>query len=414
MNTLRIAILNVILVWLIGCGAGKPPINQTTNDIRFINIGTIKTLESEILGEEREIWVHVPESAKESERLNKIYPVLYLLDGNSHFHSVTGLISQFSQTSGYTEFPEMIVVGVLNTDRTRDLTPTNVNGTSGGNSKFNRFLEYELIPYVENNFPASKYRTLAGHSFGGLAVINTMLNNPELFTNFVSIDPSLWWDNQYLLSELPGVTSNSDFSNKSLYLAAANTMRGQSTFEEARNENSRGTATLRAILLFADLLSLEINSQLNFQWKYYEDHSHGSVPLVALYDSIEYLFSWYSYLDLTNFYITDRSTSASELLEMLVEHFDVISSHFGYLVLPPEEYVESRGRAFLSNERYDPAFAFFNLNLENYPNSAGAHVAMGDYYSAVENIDNAVLYFQRALEIEASDSVFQKIAILRR
>lgn len=54
-----------------------------------IYIGTRHTLFSEILNEERKYWIYVPET-KAGEK-GKAYPVLYLLDGDSFFHSVVGL-----------------------------------------------------------------------------------------------------------------------------------------------------------------------------------------------------------------------------------------------------------------------------------------------------------------------------------
>ena len=54
-----------------------------------IYIGTRHTLFSEILNEERKYWIYVPET-KAGEK-GKAYPVLYLLDGDSFFHSVVVL-----------------------------------------------------------------------------------------------------------------------------------------------------------------------------------------------------------------------------------------------------------------------------------------------------------------------------------
>ena len=86
-----------------------------------IYIGTRHTLFSEILNEERKYWIYVPET-KAGEK-GKAYPVLYLLDGDSFFHSVVGF-TRFFSSSKTSNLPPCIVVAVLNTDRTRDFTPT--------------------------------------------------------------------------------------------------------------------------------------------------------------------------------------------------------------------------------------------------------------------------------------------------
>ena len=61
---------------------------QQTNPVV---IGTIDTLYSQILHEQRTIWIHVPESARSTIQAKKKYPVVYLLDGDKNFTSVVFL-----------------------------------------------------------------------------------------------------------------------------------------------------------------------------------------------------------------------------------------------------------------------------------------------------------------------------------
>src|SRR5690606_4432652 len=74
-------------------------------------------IESTILGESREIWISTPLSYN---RGSDSYPVIYLLDGEDHFYHTTGTAGYLA---GSGRIPEVIVVGVRNTDRTRDYTP---------------------------------------------------------------------------------------------------------------------------------------------------------------------------------------------------------------------------------------------------------------------------------------------------
>ena len=71
----------------------------------------------------------------------------------------------------------MIVVGVVNRDRTRDLYATRADfrhgdrvipfPTSGNADRFLEFVAKELIPWTEKTNPTSQLRVLAGHSAGG-------------------------------------------------------------------------------------------------------------------------------------------------------------------------------------------------------------------------------------------------------
>jgi len=162
-----------------------------------IEFGKWVSIYSELLEEERTLMVYVPEGPKESK-----YPVVYLLDGDGHYYSVAGMIRQLSTTNGNTVLPKMIVVAMPNTKRTRDLTPRKGDpshpdtdsamvATSGGGKKFMAFMEKELIPYVEANYPTLPYRTFIGHSLGGLLVMHAWLYHTQLFNAYIAIDPSM-------------------------------------------------------------------------------------------------------------------------------------------------------------------------------------------------------------------------------
>src|SRR5215210_6315441 len=156
-------------------------------------------VKSQVLGEERTVLVRVPAGyARGSER----FPVLYMTDGDAHIQHTSATVSFLARNA---RMPEMIVVGVTNTDRTRDLTPTRVEQlpgnpnarfpTSGGADKFLKFIETELIPLVESKYRTQPYRALAGHSLGGLFAVHTLVTKPDLFNSYVAVSPSLQWDN---------------------------------------------------------------------------------------------------------------------------------------------------------------------------------------------------------------------------
>src|SRR5688572_23876625 len=199
-----------------------------------IELGTIDNIRSKTLNEDRKIWIYVPNSGQQDIYAKARYPVVYLLDGDAHFYSVVGMIQQLSSVNGNTLCPEMIVVGITNTDRMRDLTPTHIAAdpmlkdsnsykTSGGGEKFISFLETELIPYIDSAYPTLPYRTFIGHSLGGLTVMNALMNHSKLFNSYIAIDPSMWWDKGNLLNQVTSKLSAEKQSGKSLFLGIANT-----------------------------------------------------------------------------------------------------------------------------------------------------------------------------------------------
>jgi predicted alpha/beta superfamily hydrolase len=122
----------------------------------------------------------------------------------------------------------MIVVGVPNTERRRDLTgPTRVASDSaiaprvGGSHAFRTFLEDELIPQVDARYRTSGERAIVGESLAGLFVVETFLTDPGLFDHYIALDPSLWWNGGALLDSAAVLLKTFDSAPRTLYLASS-------------------------------------------------------------------------------------------------------------------------------------------------------------------------------------------------
>lgn len=374
--------------------------SQTNNNII---IGKIDTVRSKILNETRRVWVYVPASANNKMYTQQVYPVVYLLDGPSHFHSLTGLIQQLSFVSGNTVLPEMIVVGIQNTDRTRDLTPTHSTKspfgqspeslkTSGGAANFLSFLEKELIPYVDSTYPVAPYKTLVGHSFGGLFTMHTLLHKPELFNAYIALDPSLWWDDQALAKKAIAALQQQTFPAKPFYLAIANVLNTRNDIKKIEKDTSIFGIGMRTAFQFAKTMDRFKKANQPWHWKYYTDDSHGSVPLIAQYDALRTIFKGHQ----LPFPANPDDVEAG----IFKDHYKKISMLMGYKVLPPEMKVNRMGYAFLELSKYDKAFEFFRLNIENYPASFMAYDSMGDYYVARGEKEKAIEQFRKALALK--------------
>lgn len=263
---------------------------EASND--SISIGNIETIHSKILDEKRTVWVHVPEHEDDD---TTRYPVLYLMDGAAHFKSVVGLMHQLSSVNGNSTCPKMIIVAILNTDRFRDLSPTKLEGNkresdpkTGGGEAFTRFIAGELIPFIDDNYPTTRRRTLVGHSLGGLMVINTMIKHGELFDKYLAIDPSLWWNDMRSLAEYEEAVTKKDFRGRSLFIGIANTIRTDTL--TALKDTADATDHYRAIHHFVSTLRQTRTNGLDWQAKYYPNETHGSVPLISEYDAFNFLY----------------------------------------------------------------------------------------------------------------------------
>lgn len=382
----------------------------------LLKIGRMDSLYSETLGETRHYWVHLPNNYDYTE--DRDYPVVFILDGSLH---LTSYVNYEIYHIG--ELPEMIVVGISNRqNRTRDLTPTNIDGESttpawvsgsGGGEDFSSFLVDELIPHIEKQFPTSSYRTLIGHSFGGLFAVNMMINHPGHFKNYIAMDPSLWWDNELPLSQLKEMDTKA-LSETKLFISIANNTADMSvdmSLEDIKNDTTSFTESMRANINFIETFeSLEKN---NIAWKYYNREHHASVPLFSMIDGMDYLFDWYAYdgadLDL----IRNPNSDAVKTIEAIKRHYEVLSENFGYTMLPEEDMINNAGYMFL-DAAPAKAYQFFKLNIENYPESANVYDSMADYYLAQKDVDSAITNLEKAFEVSGNVQYTERIRALKK
>ncbi len=253
--------------------------SQQQSDIKkktSFSIGEIIELHSEILNEDRIINIYLPTSYS----LNSIktYPVIYLLDGSADedFIHVSGIV-QFGSFSWINMIPESIVVGISNVDRKRDFTfPTNnikdkeEYPTTGNSDKFIRFMEDELQPLIKKNYKIDTISTLIGQSLGGLLATEILFKNPDLFDNYIIVSPSLWWDDESLLSYMPLYYN----SKKSIYIAVGK--EGEVMERTAQN-------------LFDKVKDLKLkDTKLYFE--FLENQNHGDALHLAVYHAFEKLF----------------------------------------------------------------------------------------------------------------------------
>lgn len=389
--------------------------NAQTNS--KITIGVIETIQSKILDEKRDCWVYVPHSDQNEKPSKQRYPVVYLLDGNAHFYSLVGLTDHLGKNA---ICPEMIIVGIVNTNRTRDLTPSRISPDSisadrykldenDGGDKFMAFLEKELMPYIDAKYPTEPYKMLIGHSLGGLTTMNTLLHRPDLFNSYIAIDPALLDDGKFLLQASKSLLSTNDFTRKSLFVGIANTMEPGMDTIKVRTDTDRATGHIRAILELSKNLTDNSKNHLNYNYKYYNEESHNTIPLIAAYDAMHTIFSFY-----------ELKIPRSEMMGMnmgtiaiITGHYENVSKQLGYTVSLPQPMANNIGYLALRLKKYDEAEYLFRLNCTNYPDSADAYDSLGDLYAAKGDKIKASEYYSKSLSISEIAVTRQKFESLQ-
>jgi predicted alpha/beta superfamily hydrolase len=346
-----------------------------------IVIGESLTLHSDVLDEDRTVLVYEPTGY---DRSDASYPVMYLLDGDTHFHHTTGIV-EFLARNGY--IPQMLVVGLPNTDRTRDLTPptaTDTAGafpTAGSADAFLSFIVDELIPYVDGNYRTAPYRILVGHSFGGLFAVHTLLARPDVFDAYVAISPTLWWNGGSPISRAETFFEEHPDSDPFLFMTMGN----------------EGGRMLSSVREFSAVL--EERAPDSFEWEFalMDEETHGSIPHRTIYRAMERLYDGW------------RIPNFAELVERgglgaVDRHFAEMSRKYGYEIETPENLFNQVGYWFLGQGRIDEAIAAFERNVQIYPGSANVYDSLGDAFDAAGQLERARASYAKAVELaEAAD-----------
>ena len=226
--------LVIVFFCIIICGV-QAVFAQQNNDII---IGSKFIINSSILDEDRTCLISLPDSYNDSSEEKKNYPIMILLDGYTHFKTAAGIVHFMSSDRNRNHFmPETIIIAIENVDCERDFTVTKIKtkrpNTMGGGRNFLNFIDKEQVPYVDNNYRTEPYRILAGHSLGALLTLNSYMDENSLFNAYISIDPSIWWDEQMMTEKVDAISPLA--LKKKLYIATAN--QGESNYER----NKKGT-----------------------------------------------------------------------------------------------------------------------------------------------------------------------------
>jgi predicted alpha/beta superfamily hydrolase len=350
-------------------------------------VATRVSLKSEVLGEERSVLVRLPPGY---ERGSERYPVLYLTDGDAHMLHTSATVGFLARNG---RIPEMIVVGITNTDRTRDLTPTQAFDDSqtspprksGGADKFLKFIETELVPLVEGRYRTHPYRIFAGHSLGGLFAIHAMMARPDLFQALIAVSPALQWDSHLLVKrgeEYLKVRKDKELK-KSLYVTLGN----------EQGEILEGFRQFREVV--------GKNLPKSFEWEALQlmDEDHGSVVLPSHYWALRKIFDgWQMPRDPT----TGRIAGG---LSGVDEHYRKMSQKLGYTIPVPEALVNQVGYQSLFGGQTEEAISIFKANVERYPKSANVYDSLAEAYERGGQFELARQNYERAYTLgrETSD-----------
>lgn len=361
-------------------------VNAQTNS-PLISVDKI-TFHSNILNEDRTINVHLPDNYNSS---NEKYSVLYVFDSPYNLTPVIGLIDHLE--SSYQSIPKIIVVGIENTYRNRDLINHKRDdfqfSEDGGADNYIEHLKEELIPYVDSIYRTQDFRILYGHSLSASFGAYFMAKENELIDVCFSVDPAFWSDTTMLTDFIQEVNDSTLNDN---YFYFSHSIAGDMQMISSN---------------FTLLKELETkhSDKINWDFKYYQEEDHLSIRLRSLYDGLENYFADckipYNHIWYNN-------------SEALIKHIKEASGKY-YKISPlySEELINNYAGTFIRRNDLDGALKLLLYYKEYYPESAQLYYLIGEVYEKKGDNKNALLNYEKSSSYYSDDFIKNKIKELK-
>jgi len=344
-------------------------------EAKDITIGRIITIPSTVLAEKRIIWLSLPEGY---EKNKQPYPVLYLLDGPTHFLYAKGMVDFFARNG---LMPQMIIVAIANTQRGRDFTPSQTEKikNSGGAGKFLSFLKTELIPYVDGQYRTAPLRLLFGHSLCGMFSTYTLFQEPDLFAAHITASPYLQYDDDYVLK------------------VAADAMQQKMELPRYLSVNWGNEPAYDAPIKRLDAM-LKKHAPAAFRWQVHHltDETHGTIPFQSLSKGLLDFFSKWRF----------SAKLADKGVKGIKEYYASLQEAYGYKVPVSEVLVNNLGYKLLFAKKVDDAIAVFRYNVDVFPGSANVYDSLGEGLQAKGLYQEAQKNYRIAVEKGTATKAF--------
>jgi tetratricopeptide (TPR) repeat protein len=180
---------------------------------------------------------------------------------------------------------------------------------------------------------------------------------------------------------------------------------------QMRHDTTGTTLHIRTIFKLKDYLQMHAQSaNLRWNYKYYPDDDHSSMPLPSEYNGLRFIFQSNRFpRNQPQNQFLDKTVSVAQLRNLVDEHYKLVSAERGYAVKPQEALINMFGYIFLQQKDFERSKMFFQVNVDYFPNNFNTYDGMGDCYLAMGDKVNAVKYFKKALSLKFTTEIKEKL-----
>ncbi len=377
-NKIKMKQMKYLLLGIFYLGINAMIFAQIQKDTTYI-------IQSKSFNDPREFQVHLPKKMEINERL----PVIFVFDAqwDTYYDLVTSTIDYLIEVR---EFPKSIVVGINNKQRQYELTPAPVNEDwkvpdLGGAKFLENHLVYEIIPFLEKKYNIENFRIGIGHSLGGTFVLNSLVDNPDLFNVYIAISPNLQLDDEEIILKIKRNISKVETLNKLLFVTIG-------TF------GNPDIQFLPPVKKLDSIVKLHSSPNFNWNFKVLNNYNHATTPLESLQASLLFLGEKWKIPQ------TKKMIQSKDVLNAFKMFYINLSKWTGYEIKPKtHDYYNFIG-TLENNNKYEDAIQLYKDAIKNYPNQSKFYNGVAENLIKLDNKIEAKQYLNLALKILEKES----------
>ncbi len=339
--------------------------SENDPDEPAVTLGMVSSLQSKVLNKTIPLSIHLPANYDNS---RKTYPVLYML--GSDYRARFAMLASTLDYMGEGQIPEMILIGIDLPEGNGILLPTRDNKDTTIPDGYIEFFETELLPHIENTYRTAPFRTLYGASNSGFFCVYTLLSKPQLFNGYFASSPSLMHIPTVLHQKVESGPLQTLGENRSLHIIYSDE---EGDLPKLVSEFSR---------------VVEEHKLAGFTYKVDELANQGHVPAI---DFTMFLLALYP-----DFNPIDELNS----LDKVIAHFEMLSTRYGYEILPPVSVLMDLGVDNIIGKDLDVAEEIYEYSFQVYPEGKLLYVGMGIVRRNQDQLEEARRMFEKALAID--------------
>ena len=324
-----------------------------------VSVGHTISVPSEVLGQDRRVHIHLPEDYATAQ--NRHYPVIYSVGETRGFKAGAGLLD--SLTHYRPIMPPVIYVVLASVPEDGGQIPVYEMTPKTKADRILKFLEKDLIPYIDQNYRTHPYRILDGGHLTAVFGLYTLMTRPELFQAYIATTPYLFRDDSVLIQMA------SDFFDKEQDLSAF-------LYLSINDERLRPYYDR-----FINILEQQAPPTLDWHSVEYPE-GRRQPPVLAWIDALYRLFA--------DQRLSDESVEFGAGAESIYSYYqDLSEDKYGYEISAADALNEL-GSLHLERNETDKAIKVFAFSVGKYPNSAMLYDSLAAAFERAGRLGKAV------------------------